>query len=416
MGDNAYEDITQAEIDEIRRHVDKHGLSGLPGIVQNKMRDWRNVPLSIALVGEAAVGKSSFINSIRGLTADDEGSAPVGTGDVTREPTKYCHPYNEQLVFWDLPGVGTPRFPQDKSYLGRVGYSKYDFFLLLSDDRFTSKDIWLAQEIESLNKEYFFIRTKINDAMDSAKDSERDFSESRVLERIKKNCNDNFTAGQLKKRPVYCIDCYDKHKWDYSKLMEDILVSLPEIKRNTLVLSLSPLTKGVIKSKTMVLKTRAPKVALVSGIQGACTSLIPIPLLGGAIGVSLDIALLATEVTFYLKQYGLDDESLQELSARTNRRLDYYHDALKDGSSIMTSRQSVKTFLMNMIKSEATEEAIKRIPIEMTRFIPFVNALVGGTINFATAHYMLNNMIDVLEKDAMIVIDALIQATSSEVD
>ncbi|XP_071095128.1 T-cell-specific guanine nucleotide triphosphate-binding protein 2-like [Haliotis cracherodii] len=416
MDDIAFEVITEAEIDEIRRHVDEHGLSGLPGLVQNKMRDWQDVPLSIALVGEAAVGKSSFINSIRGLTADDEGSAPVGTGDVTREPTKYCHPYNEQLVFWDLPGVGTPRFPQDKSYLGRVGYSNYDFFLLLSDDRFTSKDIWLAREIESLKKEYFFIRTKIDDAMESAEYTERDFSESRVLERIKKNCKDNFTAGQLKKRPVYCIDCYDKHKWDYSKLMEDILVSLPELKRNTLVLSLSPLTKGVIKSKTMVLRKRVPMVAMASGIQGACTSLIPIPLLGGAIGVSLDIALLATEVTFYLKQYGLNDESLQELSAGTNKPLDYFKDALKDGSAIMTSRQSVKTFLMNMIKSEAAEESVKRVPIELTRFVPYLGALVGGTANFVTAYYMMIKMIDDLEKDAMKVIDAVIDATSSGVD
>ncbi|XP_046562331.1 interferon-inducible GTPase 5-like [Haliotis rubra] len=413
---DTFEDISQDEIDEIRRHVDEHGLSGLPGIVQDKMKDWRNVPLSIAVVGEAAVGKSSFINSIRGLTADDEGSAAVGTGDTTQEPTMYRHPYNEKLVFWDLPGVGTPRFPQDEWYLGRVGYSKYDFFLLLSDDRFTSKDIWLAREIESLKKDYFFIRTKIDDAMESAENSERDFSEGKVLERIKKNCYDNFKAGQLAQRAVYCIDCYDKFKWDYTELMEDILVSLPELKRNALVLSLSPLTKGVIKSKTMILKTRATKMALVSGIQGAGTSLIPIPLLGGAISVSLDIALLAAEVTFYLKQYGLDDESLQELSSRTNTTVEYYRDALKGGSAIMASRQSVKTYLMNAIKSEAAEQALKRIPIEMCRFIPFVNALVGGAANFATAYYMLYQMIDDLEKDAMKVLDALIQATSSEVD
>ncbi|XP_067676907.1 interferon-inducible GTPase 5-like [Haliotis asinina] len=411
-----FEDISQEEVDEIRRHVDEHGLSGLPGKVQEKMRAWRNIPLSVAVVGESGVGKSTFINSVRGLTADDEGSAAVGTGDTTQEPTVYRHPYNEKLVFWDLPGVGTPKFPQDKSYLERVGYSKYDFFLLLSDDRFTSKDIWLAREIESLKKDYFFIRTKIDDAMENAEDSEHNFSEGRVLERIKNNCYDNFKAGQLAQRAVYCIDCYDKHKWDYTKLMEDILVSLPELKRNALVLSLSPLTKGVIRHKTRALKRRATMVALASGIQGACTSLIPIPLLGGAISLSLDIALLANEVTFYLEQYGLDDDSLQKLSSRTNTTVDYYKDALKDGSAIMASRQTVKTFLMNTIKSQAGEEAVKRIPIEMSRFVPFVNALIGGSANFATAFYMLIKMINDLEKDAMKVLDAIIHATSSEVD
>ncbi|XP_046565334.1 T-cell-specific guanine nucleotide triphosphate-binding protein 2-like [Haliotis rubra] len=416
MDDNSFEDITQDEIDEIRRHVDEHGLSGLPSVIQDKMREWQNVPLSIAVVGESGVGKSTFINSIRGLTADDEGSAEVGIGDTTQEPTMYRHPYNEKLVFWDLPGVGTPRFPQDKSYLGRVGYSQYDFFLLLSDDRFTSKDIWLAREIESLKKDYFFIRTKIDDAMENAEHSEQNFSESNILERIKKNCHDNFTAGQLKKRPVYCIDSYDKHKWDYTKLMEDILVSLPEQKRNALVLSLSPLTKGVIKSKTVVLKIRAKKVALISGIQGAGTSLVPIPLLGGAVSIMLDTALLVEEVIFYLKQYGLDDESLQELSSRTNTTVDYFRDALKGGSAIMASRQSVKTFVVNMIKSEAAEEAVKRIPIELARFLPFVSALVGGIANFATAYYMLIKMIDDLEKDAMKITDAVIKATSSCVD
>ena len=48
------------------------------------------------------------------MTADDEGAADVGPTECTMDISDYSHPNNPMLKFWDLPGVGTPRFRKDE--------------------------------------------------------------------------------------------------------------------------------------------------------------------------------------------------------------------------------------------------------------------------------------------------------------
>jgi predicted GTPase len=52
----------------------------------------------------SGVGKSTFINCLRGLEAEDEGAAKVGVVETTNEPTPYEHPDFSNLKIWDLPG------------------------------------------------------------------------------------------------------------------------------------------------------------------------------------------------------------------------------------------------------------------------------------------------------------------------
>jgi len=107
--------------------------------------EWKRIPLNIAVIGNSGVGKSSFINAIRGLTADDEGAAELGETECTTDIPSYAHPNIRQLKFWDLPAVGTNNFP---IYLDKIQIDRYDFFLLLSASRFTENDTWLCNEIE----------------------------------------------------------------------------------------------------------------------------------------------------------------------------------------------------------------------------------------------------------------------------
>jgi predicted GTPase len=50
------------------------------------------------------VGKSTFINCLRGLTANDNDSASVGVVETTNDLTAYEHPDFANLKIWDLPG------------------------------------------------------------------------------------------------------------------------------------------------------------------------------------------------------------------------------------------------------------------------------------------------------------------------
>lgn len=103
----------------------------------------------------SGVGKSTFINCLRGLEAEDEGAANVGVVETTTEPRAYEHPDFPNLKIWDLPGknsfflllfhrtnhpfilgVGTPNYPRS-CYLEKIQFERYDFFLILCRTRFT---------------------------------------------------------------------------------------------------------------------------------------------------------------------------------------------------------------------------------------------------------------------------------------
>ncbi|XP_053373729.1 T-cell-specific guanine nucleotide triphosphate-binding protein 2-like isoform X2 [Mercenaria mercenaria] len=155
------DDISDKVLKELDEAYKKQGIPGITDRVKANLDDWKSVPLNIAVIGNSGVGKSSYINALLGLSADDKGAAPVGVVETTVTLTPFSHPGNKNLTLWDLPGVGTPNFPKD-GYLQKINFKKYDFFLVLTATRFTENDIWLAQKIRDLGKKFYLIRTKID--------------------------------------------------------------------------------------------------------------------------------------------------------------------------------------------------------------------------------------------------------------
>ena len=95
------------------------------------------------------------------MKKNDRGAAAVGAVETTMEPEPYSHPQNSNIVLWDLPGVGTPKFPKEK-YLEKVGVDKYDCFIMLTAERFTENDEFLAKEFLKKDKRFYFARNKVN--------------------------------------------------------------------------------------------------------------------------------------------------------------------------------------------------------------------------------------------------------------
>ena len=58
-----YEHVNMEDVPE---HIEKHGVSGIEKLYRNKLDDWKNVNIQIGVTGDSGVGKSSFINAIRG--------------------------------------------------------------------------------------------------------------------------------------------------------------------------------------------------------------------------------------------------------------------------------------------------------------------------------------------------------------
>ena len=80
---------------------------------------------------------------------------------MTVDPTPYPHPKYPSVVFWDLPGVGTPTFRADK-YFQRVQLFQYDFFLIITSESFTTDLAELALEILRRGKHFYCVRSKVD--------------------------------------------------------------------------------------------------------------------------------------------------------------------------------------------------------------------------------------------------------------
>ncbi|XP_053397897.1 interferon-inducible GTPase 1-like [Mercenaria mercenaria] len=183
----------------------------------------RCIDTNIAVVGNSGTGKSSFINSIRGLKAKDPGAAEVGVNETTVTCVPYKHPLNNSFIVWDIPGVGTPKFPKH-TYLQKVGYDKYDFFIIMSRSRFTENDLWLALEVQKLNKKFFFVRSNIDKDVENDREDDPDnHNEEKVLQTIRQKTEDELKSNGVKTPEIFLINNRRRDKYDFEKLNSDLL-------------------------------------------------------------------------------------------------------------------------------------------------------------------------------------------------
>ena len=50
----------------VSEYIEKHGVSGIEERFKAELDHWKNAEIKIGVMGNSGVGKSSFINAIRG--------------------------------------------------------------------------------------------------------------------------------------------------------------------------------------------------------------------------------------------------------------------------------------------------------------------------------------------------------------
>ncbi|XP_031234616.1 interferon-inducible GTPase 1-like, partial [Mastomys coucha] len=153
--------IPQKIINSVELRMRKGNIQEANSTIKDALKEMDKTLLNVAVTGDTGSGKSTFINALRGIGDEERGAAKTGVVETTMEISKYTHPNIPNVVFWDLPGIGSSNFPP-KTYLEKVKFHEYDFFIIVSATRFRQNDIDLAIEISMMKKEFYFVRTKVD--------------------------------------------------------------------------------------------------------------------------------------------------------------------------------------------------------------------------------------------------------------
>uniref|UniRef100_A0A3Q3EHX8 IRG-type G domain-containing protein n=1 Tax=Labrus bergylta TaxID=56723 RepID=A0A3Q3EHX8_9LABR len=222
---------------EIKEALEKNDQDLARAKIQEYLDKDQNVPLNIAVTGECGVGKSAFVNAIRGIDNKDEKAAPTGCVETTMEVTSYPHPNYPKVTIWDLPGIGNVGYPAAK-YLKTDEFKKFDFFLIISADRFKENDVKLAKEIQKMKKKFYFVRSKIDDNIRYEKRSQREFNEEKILTQIRENCIQGLQGQGLQSPQVFLVSSVDLTLYDFPLLVETLKEELPELQKEAFLLAM----------------------------------------------------------------------------------------------------------------------------------------------------------------------------------
>uniref|UniRef100_A0A668RZA1 IRG-type G domain-containing protein n=1 Tax=Oreochromis aureus TaxID=47969 RepID=A0A668RZA1_OREAU len=300
-------DVAAAEknVDRKRQALQNKDPAAVAAKIQQHLEKQDNIPLNIAITGESGSGKSSFVNAFRGMSDDDEGAAPTGVKQTTSEVTPYPHPNYSSVTLWDLPGIGTTKFPADK-YLELVGFETFDFFIIISDTRFRENDVKLAQEIQRMKKKFYFVRSKIDNDI-NAERRKRDFSAERTLKVIRDDCVHSLQG--IESPRVFLVSSFKQHWCDFFLLQETLERELPMKKRDALLFVMPNFNPEIIIKRKKAFQSKLKYYAI--GSAAGAHDQVP------GLSIAVDAALLVDAVTHYVHAFGLDIPSLKRLSHRT---------------------------------------------------------------------------------------------------
>ncbi|RLA47055.1 MAG: hypothetical protein DRR42_17850, partial [Gammaproteobacteria bacterium] len=101
-------------------------ISTIVAKLEQEQAEFENAIVRCGIIGPSGSGKSSLINAIAGRKI-----AEVGSVEQTMEPLSFCR---DGIEFIDLPGCGTPNWPQ-ATYIEQLGLTDLDCFIIVTADR-----------------------------------------------------------------------------------------------------------------------------------------------------------------------------------------------------------------------------------------------------------------------------------------
>ncbi|XP_062045903.1 interferon-inducible GTPase 1-like [Lepus europaeus] len=372
--------ISQEIILSIESHLNRGDIQGAHSVIKEALKNIDGIPLNIAVTGESGSGKSSFMNSLRGVGHEGKDAAPTGVEPTTMQRTPYKHPNFPNVTIWDLPGIGISDF-QSKAYLEEVKFGEYDFFIIVSATRFKKNDLDLAKVIKAMKKNFYFVRTKVDlDLQNEQELRSATFEREQVLEEIRNKFLKEFQENNIETQ-IFLISNRDLSAFDFPILMDTLLKDLPAQKRHMFMLSLPNITEAAIDRKRDSLKQTIWLEAIKAGF------LATFPMVG--IIKDNDVEKLKASLHQYQVHFGVDDASLQSLAEDLQVPVEELKAVIKS------------PYLFDTEKDQTIEEKLLKY-LEILSSAAFTPLAAG--LYFRKVFYLQFHFLDIVTSDAKVLI------------
>ncbi|VDI20239.1 Hypothetical predicted protein [Mytilus galloprovincialis] len=366
------------------------GHSGVVAYIKDNMDKWKKEPVKFGIIGGTNSGKSSFVNCVRHVKEGEEGFAIVGRGDTTRVPTPYIHPKSSQIVYWDLPGVGTLDFPKNE-YIEQMKIHEYDYFFVFFADVLHEDDLWVARQLIMMNKPFCLVRSKVD--KDVKKGDKQGIDQNSVFVNLRtktlKSINKHINLKAHCK--LFLISCKEG-VGEIDKLVKHIKENVSSIKSEAVVYTLHTLSQEVIEEKFKLLKSRVNKASLGTALISAS----PIP----GIDIYANISILVKEIKHYINVFGLTNKQIRKVSYRDKKQL-----KCKELFGLCSEKKTRKIVTAMFIEKYVVLFAALSIS---DIFLPIVGSVISAASTATIVYKFLNEILENLHQDATFVYDLIL--------
>ncbi|XP_058235693.1 interferon-gamma-inducible GTPase 10-like [Hemibagrus wyckioides] len=376
--------ISEAEVNEMTSVLHSRVATDVVAQVEGMLTQMNSVTLNIAVTGESGAGKSSFINAFLGISDEEPEAAQTGVIETTQKALVYSHPTASNVLLWDLPGIGTPSF-HPRTYLEDVGLLKYDFFIIVTSDRFQEYHSALAKCIMQAQKKFYFIRNKVDRDLEAnaRRRSQRGLSDDAVLNLLRLDCEKNLRNGQVEQPRVFLLSCFHPQCYDFPALQMTLLEELEGHKRHALLLSLPNLSASLIQGKREALAQDVWKKAIVASLSSVTRGATYNPI----------VPKLMETLKYYQQTFCLDAKSLHRLSNITGISQEKLQSEVRSTFGKGLSAQEVE----DLLKHVATGHQLMANYLENK--VPILGSVIAGGISFVASYVLLKSAVKELSED-----------------
>ncbi|XP_072906459.1 T-cell-specific guanine nucleotide triphosphate-binding protein 2-like [Hemitrygon akajei] len=378
----------------------REGEKGLQLAIQRKSKQFENVQIRIAVMGESGSGKSTLINALLELDENEEGAAPTGSTETTIKITPYPHPTLPNVQYYDFPGFNTTNFPV-KKFMEKTNFSLYDLGIIVTAARFTENDKLLAEALKKAGKPFYLVRSKIDDTIRSEK-RKKGYNQEVTFRKVKKYCISKLESAGVLNTPVFLCSAFNLEQFDFPELREAVVSNLSETQKNLFITALPNTSEEAIERKRQALRRFIQMLSAISGSIGA----VPIP----GLSLACDLALITTGVLHIRKNLGLDEASLSKLAQRVETSVE----DLKKGTEHNWVFGEITREQVVLLMQRSTVAMALTIAEPFLDFVPILGSIFGATSSFGVTLMMLNSSLDAMVETAKIVLQNAKAAASSE--